>query len=145
MRFSAQPALLVGLVLVVLVGATGYATYLASTKDAPAPGGMVREGLVVDGPLSLLPPFATTQNARDVSSLLFRGLTRIGPDGQAVPELAASWTIDQQAKVYTFHLRPHLLWSDGEPLRASDAIYTLSVLQSEAVANTPNGQAWSGI
>jgi peptide/nickel transport system substrate-binding protein len=129
----------------VLLIAGGYTFYLTRTRDVPARGGTVREGLVVDGALSLLPPFAQTQNSRDVSSLLFRGLTRNGPDGRAEGELALSWEVDAQSQTYTFHMRPHLRWSDGSPLTAADAVYTLSLLQSPALAQTATGQAWSGV
>jgi len=124
---------------------SGYAVFLARTRDVPDKGGNVREGLVVDGELSLLPPYAQTQNSRDVGSLLFRGLTRAGPDGRPEPELALKWDIDAQSQTYTFHLRPHLQWSDGKPLTSADALFTLSLLQSPALAHTSTGQAWSGI
>jgi peptide/nickel transport system substrate-binding protein len=145
MRLPAKPALAAGLAVAVLAGGTGVAIYLAATREVAARGGVLHEGLVVDGPLALLPPFAETQNSRDVGALLFRGLTRTGPDGRPQPELASSWDADPHAQTFTFHLRNGLRWSDGAPLTSADAIYTLSVLQSEQLAQTAAGQAWSKV
>lgn len=145
MRLKAKPVLLAGLALALAAGALGYLGYISSTREVPARGGRVLEGLVVDGPLSLLPPFAgDTQNSRDLSSLLYRGLTRTGPDARPVAELASGWEISPDAKIYTFHLRTGLRWSDGKPLTSADAVYTLGLLQGPALAQTPTGQAWAG-
>jgi peptide/nickel transport system substrate-binding protein len=136
-------AALVAVLGVGLVG--GVLAFGGLGKEQPVSGGTVREALVVDGPLTLVPTFAETPNSRDVSSLLYRGLTRTGPDARPVGELARDWTVDAAARTFTFHLRRGLRWSDGAPITAADALYTLSVLQSDADAKSAAGQAWSGI
>jgi peptide/nickel transport system substrate-binding protein len=128
-----------------VVVAAGLGAYFLTSHDAPAPGGRVVEGLVVDGPLVLLSPFATNQNSIDVSALLDRGLTRTGGDGRPEPQLAGSWEVDKSAKTFTFHLHPGMLWSDGVPLTSADALYTLSVLQGQSLSQTLTGRAWAGI
>ncbi|MHB8509036.1 MAG: ABC transporter substrate-binding protein [Candidatus Dormibacteria bacterium] len=146
MRLTARSALPLGLAMTVVLVALAYVAYLGSTREVAARGGSVTEGLVVDGPLTLLPPFAgDTQNSRDISSLLYRGLTRTGADGRPEAELATRWEIDASSKVFTFHLRPGLHWSDGSALTSKDAVFTLSLLDSDAVAQTPTGQAWTGV
>ena len=109
------------------------------------PAGSSRRGVIVDGPLSLLPPFATTQNSRDVAGLLFLGLTRPAADGRPEPALASAWEVDAPATTYTFHLRHGLLWSNGSPITSADATFTLSVLQSDQLRGSPAGDAWQGI
>ncbi|HEV3232418.1 MAG TPA: ABC transporter substrate-binding protein [Candidatus Dormibacteraeota bacterium] len=146
MRPRARPVLVAGLALVTLIGGLGYAAYLATTREVPQAGGRMVEGLVVDGPLSLLPPFAAeTQNSRDLSSLLYRGLTRPGPDGRPGADLATRWEIDPQARVYTFHLAAGLRWSDGQPLTSADALFTLALLQGDQLSGSLAGQAWANI
>jgi peptide/nickel transport system substrate-binding protein len=132
-------------VVAALVAGGGLGAYFLSTRLAPAPGGAVTEGFVLDGPLVLLPPFATSQNAKDVAALLDRGLTRVGPDGRPEPELAESWEIDPTSKTYTFHLRQDLKWSDGVPLTSADALYTLSLLHDQSLSQGLLGRAWSGV
>lgn len=51
---------------------------------------------------------------------LYEGLTRESPSGETLPAAAKSWQVSTDGKDYTFTLRPHLQWSNGEPLRASD-------------------------
>ncbi len=49
---------------------------------------------------------------------LMRGLTRLGRDLRAEPDLAERWWVSSDGLTYTFVLRPNVLWSDGVPLRA---------------------------
>jgi peptide/nickel transport system substrate-binding protein len=142
-RRARVPALVA--LLVALLAGSGALAYSRLSRVDPQPGGRVTEALVVDGPISLVPAFAETPNSRDLSGLLYRGLTRTGPDGKAVGELARNWTVDASARTFTFHLRAGLRWSDGAPITSEDALYTLSVLQSDADARSVAGQAWSGI
>lgn len=146
-RRAGMPALAV--LVAVLVAALGAGLGLMAVRglgrELPVGGGHVREALVVDGPLTVVPAFAETPNSRDVSGLLYRGLTRPGPDGKPVGELARDWTVDAGARTFTFHLRRGLRWSDGVPLTSADALFSLSVLQSDADAKLATGQAWAGI
>ena len=55
---------------------------------------------------------------------LFIGLVDLDDETSDVkPELAESWTISPDGKVYTFHLRDDVVWSDGNPVTAYDARY----------------------
>src|SRR5258708_39098180 len=116
------------LLLAAPVLAVGAGAYLARTKDVPVRGGVITEGVGLDisnpGGFSLLPAFADAPPARDVAALLYRGLTRTGPDGRPLPELASRWDVDAGIKTFTFHLRPGLRWSDGAHLTSPDALYT---------------------
>ncbi|HEV1998801.1 MAG TPA: ABC transporter substrate-binding protein, partial [Candidatus Dormibacteraeota bacterium] len=125
------PALLALVVVVLAVLGGGLMAYRRLTRQDPLPGGHMTEALVVDGPITLVPAFAETPNSRDISALLYRGLTRTGPDGKPVGELARNWNVDAAARTFTFHLRRGLRWSDGAPITSGDALYTLSVLQSD--------------
>ncbi|MGW3818254.1 ABC transporter substrate-binding protein [Streptomyces sp. NPDC005046] len=49
-------------------------------------------------------------------ALVYASLTRTDEDGKAVPDLAKSWEYNGKGDVITFHLRPHLKFSDGEPV-----------------------------
>ncbi|MDQ6747621.1 MAG: ABC transporter substrate-binding protein [Candidatus Dormibacteraeota bacterium] len=134
------------LAAVLVLGLAGGVLALGGVgSEQPLSGGAVREALVVDGPLSVLPPFAETVNSRDLSGLLYRGLTRTGADARPVGELARDWSVDTAARTFTFRLRRGLRWSDGAPITSADALFTLSVLQSDADARSATGQAWSGI
>jgi peptide/nickel transport system substrate-binding protein len=51
----------------------------------------------------------------------------IGRDrnGGFKPRIASSWTVSDDRKTYTFHLRKDLKWSDGHPFSAADVVFTL--------------------
>src|ERR1700723_844600 len=44
---------------------------------------------------------------------------------QVEPELAQSWTLSADGKALTFKLRPNLEFSDGSPLTAQDAAWSI--------------------
>ncbi len=56
-----------------------------------------------------------------------------------VGALAKNWTTAQGGRSYTFHLRPGVLWQDGEPLTAQDVKFTL-----ELASNPATGSIFSG-
>ncbi|MEV7682196.1 ABC transporter substrate-binding protein [Streptomyces sp. NPDC088341] len=49
-------------------------------------------------------------------SLVYASLTRTDESGKAVPDLAKSWEYNAGGDRITFHLRPGLKFSDGEPV-----------------------------
>ncbi|WP_262927462.1 peptide ABC transporter substrate-binding protein [Phytohalomonas tamaricis] len=65
---------------------------------------------------------------------LFDRLVDYGPDGRLVPGLASSWDISEDGMTYTFHLRD-AQWSDGTPITAHDAAFSLHRLLRPEIAN----------
>ncbi|MGW2822710.1 ABC transporter substrate-binding protein [Streptomyces sp. NPDC001443] len=49
-------------------------------------------------------------------ALVYASLTRTDEKGNAVPDLAKSWEYNAEGDQITFHLRPGLKFSDGEPV-----------------------------
>lgn len=57
------------------------------------------------------------------------GLTAESPvSGRIVPAFAKSWSLSEDKRVYTFHLRRGLKFYDGQPLTAEDVIFTYEQL-----------------
>lgn len=54
----------------------------------------------------------------------FEGLMTLDKDGVPVYGQAKSHEVSEDGKTYTFTLRDDLKWSDGEPLKASDFVYS---------------------
>ncbi|GAB7002655.1 ABC transporter substrate-binding protein [Nocardioides sp. AN3] len=52
-------------------------------------------------------------------ALVYASLTKTDEKGNAVPDLAQSWDYNAKGDEVTFHLRPGLTFSDGEPLNAA--------------------------
>ncbi|MGW5655573.1 ABC transporter substrate-binding protein [Streptomyces humi] len=52
-------------------------------------------------------------------ALVYASLTKTDEKGDAVPDLAKSWQYNAKGDEITFHLRPGLKFSDGEPVNAA--------------------------
>ena len=66
---------------------------------------------------------------------LMRGLTRLSRDLRPEPDLAERWSVSADGRTYTFALRPGVVWSDGEPLRAQQFVDSwLRLLAPETAA-----------
>ena len=60
-----------------------------------------------------------------VNGLIFSSLVQADPVGQKwAPDLAERWSLSDDARTYTFHLRKNVSWHDGEPVTADDVAFT---------------------
>lgn len=62
-------------------------------------------------------------------NLIYSGLVRSDPTGRTnkiVPSLADRWTVSGNGKTYTFHLRPGIKFSNGQPVTSADVAWTLN-------------------
>ncbi|MEX0621649.1 MAG: ABC transporter substrate-binding protein [Candidatus Woykebacteria bacterium] len=84
---------------------------------------------VVGNPAHPNPLFDSTETQRDISSLIFRGLTRIGADGNLLPDLAESYEKKSETE-FIFYLREDVYWHDGEKFTADDVVYTVKLAQN---------------
>jgi oligopeptide transport system substrate-binding protein len=65
---------------------------------------------------------------------LFVGLVTLDPELKPVPGVAERWDVSADGKIWTFHLRPTAKWSNGEPLTASDFVYSFQRLADPKTA-----------
>lgn len=119
------------------------ATALASLVAWGAPAFAARDtltlGVVLEPPH--LDPTAGAAAAIDevVYANVFEGLTRIGPSGEVLPALAASWDISEDGKVYTFHLRANVKFHDGTGFDADDVKFSLDRARADDSVNAQKG------
>lgn len=97
----------------------------------PVSGGVYREALV--GSFGRLNPLLDFYNQpdRDVNRLIFSGLVRFDDRGLPNGDLAESWGISQDGKVYNFSIRADAIWHDGQPVTSEDVVFTTELLQDE--------------
>jgi len=75
-------------------------------------------------------PFAHNPRGPGYLRVSFLFDTLIWKDARGfVPALAQSWDYDPQTSAYVFHLRPGVLWHDGQPLTAADVAFTFAYLK----------------
>lgn len=89
---------------------------------------LAREQVLYKGngpePETLDPHKAEGVNTANILRDLFEGLTIEASDGQVIPGAASRWEISEDGRVYTFHLRDPLHWSNGDALTADDFVYS---------------------
>lgn len=76
--------------------------------------------------------FTTTGGAAAPQALMgnvYETLVRIDDSGQPQPFLATSWDVSDDGKVYTFHLRDDVTFSDGTPFTAEDAAFSITYVK----------------
>ena len=73
-------------------------------------------------PASLDPGEATDTFSFEVIRDLYEGLAIETPEGDVVPGVASSWTVNASGTQYTFRLRPDAKWSNGTQVRAKDFV-----------------------
>jgi peptide/nickel transport system substrate-binding protein len=143
----------VTLALVVLVAIAGAMVLLpappdtaarAPTSPIPSPAPRVLRDGVVGAIDTLDPLFARSRPELDADALLFSGLTRLGPGGSVLPDLASSWTASRDGRTWTFQLRGGATWHDGVPVTADDVVFTVLTTQRPDY-NGPLAGAWQGV
>jgi ABC-type transport system substrate-binding protein len=76
-------------------------------------------------PITLDPALAGDAGSAGYIVELFGGLVTLDKDLKVQPDLAESWEISPDGKVYTFKLRKNALFHDGKPVTAEDVKYSL--------------------
>jgi peptide/nickel transport system substrate-binding protein len=109
----------------------------------PARGGALIEG-IIGTPRFANPLLAASDADRDVTALAYAGLLRAAPDGGYVPDMAASYDISEDGRVYTFVLREDAVFHDGEPVGAEDVIFTVQAAQ-DPNTKSPKRADWEGV
>ena len=66
---------------------------------------------------------STVQEAHILRDML-EGLVTYNAKGEAVPGQAEKWEISDDGKTYRFTLRDGIKWSNGDPVKASDFVYS---------------------
>jgi peptide/nickel transport system substrate-binding protein len=104
------------------------ALFAGAKKDGGAVKGPaeLRFGLTTEpATLDPLSP-SNTADGRSILFNVFEGLVKPDPDGNLLPAIAESWTIEQGGLVYAFTLREGVKFHDGSPVTVKDAEFTLN-------------------
>lgn len=148
LRDSLVVVLTLGLIVAVASGMTVSAPVRrppATPEPAlptPVPEVHAVEGLV--GSVGTLDPLYATGPEAEIAALLFRRLTRLGPAGTLLPDLARSWEAAEDGRAWTFRLRADAQWEDGAPVTADDVVLTLRTLQHPDY-DGPLAAAWAAV
>lgn len=77
-----------------------------------------------NNPTSLDPAYVVDVDSGKIAAKLYSGLIKLNHETKIVPDIAASWTVSEDALEYTFNLRPDAHFADGSKITAKDFKYS---------------------
>ncbi len=121
-----------------------YTLYRDYLVTVPAAGGEYVEA-VAGSPNYINPLYDSAAGVdQDLSKLIYSSLMRFSAQGELVPDLAESYTIDDKGTTYTFTLKSKIGWHDGAPLTAADVVFTIQSIKDPAF-KSPLGGSFRGV
>lgn len=106
---------------------------LAADPGPPRRGGILRIAYA-DSPDSLDPQATFSFIARQVNTLVYDALTRIGEQSQPEPALARRWWPEKGGSEWVFELRTDVRFHHGRLLTAADVVATIERVENPANA-----------
>lgn len=117
-------------VAIVSFGVFATSFYLNNTKTVAATGRIYKEG-VIGQPRFINPIYGETNDIdRTLIDLVFSGLMTYDKQGNIVKDLADSYEISEDGKIYDFKLKDKIFWHDSKPFTADDIIFTIKTIQN---------------
>lgn len=103
------------------------------TADGPIEGGTYI--VPSDGEPATLNPDAISDDFNyAIVQNLFPRLYKLNNAFNAIPDLATSFDVSDDALTYTFHLRDNAVWTDGEKVTSADVLYTFNEIIDKSYA-----------
>lgn len=114
--------------VVMLAGAAAIAAAASGGAAAGNHGGRGPSTFILgfDGPVDTLNPMLTQSTAGWITrQAIYPFLVQYDAHLNIVPYFARSWSTSKDGLTWTFHTQPNAVWSDGQPLTAKDAAWTI--------------------
>ena len=115
---------------------------LTFTTAAPRPASAWQTDIPLDQALVLAGGESTNPRQYDPHTTygsgdkrIFSGLVALDPQLNLTPDLAESWDVSVDSKMYTFHLRQNAKFHNGKPVTAQDVLYSLERSASPELAS----------
>ena len=90
-------------------------------------------------PGHLNPGITTGYNVHVFADSIYSGLIMLNKDLKPEPDLAESWSISEDAKVFTFNIRKNAKWHDGKSVTSEDVKYTFENVLFKYHSRTKSG------
>lgn len=118
---------------VALLWIGGWLVSNSAAGERPKPSVPLRTSFsfrIADEPETLDWTLAHSSQETLLMTNLMEGLLTFDKQFKIAPALAERWSVSPDGRTYTFHLRPHVKWSDGILLTARDFVYSWKRLLS---------------
>ncbi|TME66006.1 MAG: peptide ABC transporter substrate-binding protein, partial [Chloroflexi bacterium] len=128
-RRSSTPILFLSVLLLALTACSGGSTSTSSTTNGtpvPASRQVLRfPNVGISDSASLDPALGPDANTAQIVTMVYSGLVRSDVNLNVIPD-QATWDVSSDNRVYTFHLKSGITFSDGTPVTAQTYVYTLT-------------------
>jgi peptide/nickel transport system substrate-binding protein len=116
---------LLAILLIALLAAGCGSKSKSTSKGNVKEGGVLRLG--TSSRIDSLNPFvAFNQDAYTTFMYVYPFLVQYDKQLKFAPDFATKWGVSNNGKTWTFHTRSGAKWSDGRPLTAADAAWTIN-------------------
>lgn len=121
------PLLFLSVLLVVLAACSGGTTTTPTNGTPVAASKQVLRfpNVGISDSASLDTALGPDANTAQIVNMIYSGLVRSDVNLNVIPD-QATWDVSSDNKVYTFHLKPGIAFSDGTPVTAQTYVYTLT-------------------
>lgn len=111
--------------------------------ETPAYGGSFVEGLV-GNPRFINPILAISDTDKDIGTLVYSGLLKVGKDGSYQNDLAESLSVSEDGLVYTVRIKEGAIFHDGKPVTTNDIVFTVEKIL-DPIIKSPRRANWEGV
>ncbi|MBL9202063.1 MAG: peptide ABC transporter substrate-binding protein [Opitutaceae bacterium] len=115
-------------------------------RERPADAGVRTRTLLLGNqnePATFDPHLVDSSTEVNIVAALFEGLTAFDEKtAAAVPGTAERWDVSPDGLTYTFHLRAHAKWSNGDRVTARDFVWSFERFLSPALASSYAYMLW---
>lgn len=111
--------------------------------EIPKSGGVLKEG-VIGTPRFINPLLAISETDRDLTTLIYSGLTRTTPEGEVIPDLALEYSVSEDGLEYIFKIRDDAVFHDGKKVTADDIVFTIEKAKDPTI-KSPKRANWEGV
>lgn len=111
--------------------------------EVPSFGGGFIEG-IVGSPRFINPILAISETDKDVASLVYSGLLKFDQNEGFIPDLADSFSINEDGTVYDVTIRNNVYFHDGKEVTADDVVFTIERIL-DPVIKSQKKASWDGV
>ncbi len=105
--------------------------YKSHLQVVPISGGEYIEGLI-GAPKYINPLYASVSDVdNDITNLIFSSLFKRGKNGELINDLAESYEISRDNKIYTFKIKQEVSWHNKSRLTVDDITFTFNCIKDK--------------
>ena len=134
------------MLLILSIGCIFVALIIVNSQflvPTPTYGGAIHEG-ILGTPRFINPVLATSEQDKDLTNLIFAGLTKRNKDGIFILDMAENVEESEDHLKYVVTLKKEAVFHDGEKVISDDVLYTVGLIQNPLI-KSPHHIEWEGI